>query len=87
MQEQDKIFHNSLGEGPFVLRACLFAGQEAEQRLDGLLDVLLPRLPAQESTTHDATDKSLTMIEVGTTARLHTYSVIMLIRSSVAAVA
>lgn len=87
MQEQDQRFHGNVGDGPFVHRACLYAGQEAKQRLDSLLDVLLPCLPAQESVTLGATDEGLTMIEVATTSRLHTHFVILLIRSSVAAVA
>ena len=87
MHKQYKGSHGNVGNGPFVLRACLYASQETKQCLDSLLDVLLPCLPVQESVTYGATDQCLTMIEVATTSRLHTYSEILLIRSSVAAVA
>ena len=87
MQKLDSKSHSNVGTGSFVLRACLYAGQEAKQRLDSLLDLLLPFLPAQESISFGTTDQCLSMIEVATDSTLRAYFAIWLIHFSVAAVA
>ena len=86
-QEQDKRIPINRANEPFVLRACLFAGQEANKRLDGLLDILLPCLPMEESIALGGTDQCLMMIEVATPSRLPTHVGMLLIRFSPAAVA
>ena len=70
MQEHDQRLHRNVANRPFVLRACLYAGQEAKQRLDSFLDVLLPCLPVQESIKIGTADQCPAEIEVTTTSRL-----------------